>query len=103
VSTKQVNQLRGTPGVPLWQSNYYEHIVASERALRAIRQYIVDNPIRWHLGRYNPAATGRDPQAQALWDSLQNERRHVIDYAQQACYNPPVFAPLPSSDKPGTA
>jgi len=52
-----------------WQRNFYE----SERALQAIRQYIADNPGRWHLDRYNPAATGRDPQAQALWDLLQND------------------------------
>ncbi len=57
-----------------WQRNYYEHVVRSEGALRAIRQYIVDNPARWHLDRYNPAATGRDPQARALWDVLQNDR-----------------------------
>jgi hypothetical protein len=48
VSTKRVNELRGEPGVQLWQRNYYEHIVRSERALNRIRQDIIDNPARWH-------------------------------------------------------
>ena len=30
VSAKRINQLRGTPGTPVWQRNYYEHIVRSE-------------------------------------------------------------------------
>ncbi len=58
----------------LWQRNYYEHMVRTERALQAIQQYIADNPARWHLDRYNPVATGRDPQAQALWELLQSDR-----------------------------
>jgi len=48
VSTKRVNELRGEPGLMLWQRNYYEHIIRSERALNRIRQYIIDNPARWH-------------------------------------------------------
>ena len=69
-SARRINQLRTTPGVPVWQRNYYEHIIRSERALQAIRQYILDNPFRWHLDRYNPAAAGQDPQAKALWQLL---------------------------------
>jgi putative transposase len=26
-STKQINQLRSTPGIPVWQRNYNEHII----------------------------------------------------------------------------
>ncbi len=70
-STKQINLQRGTPGIPIWQRNYYEHIVRSERALDAIREYINDNPLRWELDRYNPQAIGRDPRAASLWNLLQ--------------------------------
>ena len=56
-----------------WQRNYYEYVIRSERALHAIRQYIVANPVRWHLDRYNIAATGRDPQAQVLWKLLRSD------------------------------
>ena len=45
-ATKQINQLRGTPGVPVWQRNYYERVIRNERELEAIRQYIVDNPAK---------------------------------------------------------
>jgi len=55
-----------------WQRNYYEHIIRDERALSAIRQYIRDNPRRWHLDRYNPRAAGEDPQARTLWKLLQS-------------------------------
>jgi len=57
----------------VWQRNYYEHIVRSERALNAIREYIYQNPLRWELDRYNPSAIGRDPQAAALWNLLQED------------------------------
>jgi putative transposase len=38
----------------LWQRNYYEHIIRNEESLTRIRQYIVENPLRWHLDRENP-------------------------------------------------
>lgn len=71
--TKRINQRRDTPGHPVWQRNYWEHIVRTERALDAIRRYIADNPVRWSLDRYNPAATGRDPRAADLWRLLQED------------------------------
>jgi putative transposase len=51
---KRINERRGTPGVPVWQRNYYEHIVRNERELNAIRQYIRDNPGRWAEDAENP-------------------------------------------------
>jgi len=57
----------------LWQRNYWEHIIRNERALNAIRRYIIDNPRRWHLDRYNPDATGPDPQARDLWRMLETD------------------------------
>ena len=32
VSTKRLNEMRNTPGVPVWQRNYYEHIIRSEES-----------------------------------------------------------------------
>ena len=59
-TTKQINQLRGdvetrcnvascvsTPMQPLWQRNYYEHIIRDDTELTRIRQYIINNPKRW--------------------------------------------------------
>ena|SRR6266850_4229294 len=45
-----------------WQRNYYEHIVRNEESLNHIRQYIVDNPIRWDLDRDNPAVITPEPK-----------------------------------------
>ena len=37
-----------------WQRNYYEHIVRGERDLAEIREYIVNNPLKWDLDNENP-------------------------------------------------
>lgn len=51
--TRRVNALRGTPGAPVWQRNYYERIVRSSRQLDALRYYIAENPARWAADRDN--------------------------------------------------
>ena len=45
--TCAINATRNAPGVPLWQRNYYEHIIRDERELHAIRKYIRYNPLKW--------------------------------------------------------
>ncbi|MDR4506569.1 MAG: transposase [Candidatus Scalindua sp.] len=32
-------------GIKLWQPNYHEHIIRNKRALKKIREYIVNNPL----------------------------------------------------------
>lgn len=54
VTTRRINAARHTPGMPVWQRNYYEHIVRDEGELEAIRSYIADNPRRWAEDRENP-------------------------------------------------
>ncbi|MDP2857789.1 MAG: hypothetical protein Q8P50_07410 [Bacillota bacterium] len=56
VSTRRINTMRSAPGAPVWQRNYYEHVVRNERELDRIRQYIILNPSRWAWDRQNPAA-----------------------------------------------
>jgi hypothetical protein len=53
-SARRINEHRQTPGAPVWQRNYYEHIVRDEESLDRIRQYIAENPSCWHLDRENP-------------------------------------------------
>nr|WP_315862938.1 transposase [Thermosynechococcus sp. NK55a] len=65
-TTRHINILRGTPGAPVWQRNYYEHIIRNEDALHRIRQYIATNPLRWHLDRENADRTGRNPD-EKMW------------------------------------
>lgn len=56
-STKKINHIKQTPGVQLWQRNYYEHIIRNEADLNRIREYILYNPARWEQDTENPATT----------------------------------------------
>lgn len=56
-ATKQINTLRATPGAPIWQRNYYEHIIRDDEALRRIREYIANNPALWESDTENPGRT----------------------------------------------
>ena len=44
--TRQINKLRGADACPVWQRNYYEHIVRNEEELNRIREYILGNPMK---------------------------------------------------------
>jgi REP element-mobilizing transposase RayT len=52
--TYMINQIRNTSGIPVWQRNYYEHVIRTEKELNQIREYIVNNPMRWELDTENP-------------------------------------------------
>ena len=52
--TKKINIIRNAPGTPVWQRNYYEHIIRNENALNNIRQYIINNPLSWHQDQLHP-------------------------------------------------
>lgn len=45
--TRQINAVRGTPSVSVWQRNYYERVIRGEEKLQAIREYIFLNPLGW--------------------------------------------------------
>lgn len=55
-TAKRINELRGTPGVPVWQRNYYERIIRSDRELNAVRDYIQHNPLNWARDHDQPQA-----------------------------------------------
>ena len=44
----------------VWQCNYYEHVIRNENKLNKIREYIQNNPLKWHLDRENPERIGID-------------------------------------------
>jgi len=56
--THGINRLHGTKGQPIWQRNYYEHIIRNESSLQEIREYIANNPAQWAIDRENPDAVG---------------------------------------------
>jgi len=52
-SAKQINQVRNTPGISVWQRNYYEHIIRDEKSLENIQKYIINNPLQWYYDNNN--------------------------------------------------
>jgi len=39
----------------VWQRNYYERVIRSDRELDAIREYITQNPLNWMDDEHHPA------------------------------------------------
>lgn len=50
--TKGINALRDNLGGPVWQRNYYEHVIRDEADLASIRDYIAANPACWEDDEY---------------------------------------------------
>ena len=50
----RINTLRQTPGQPVWQRNYHDHIIRSENELNRIREYVVNNALKWEFDKGNP-------------------------------------------------
>jgi putative transposase len=53
-STKRINELRGMAGRRIWQRNYYERIIISDKSYWRIREYIADNPKNWVKDKLHP-------------------------------------------------
>jgi len=53
--TQRINIIRGTPGQPVWQRNYYEHVIRNEIDLEETREYIQNNPLKWPEDENHPA------------------------------------------------
>jgi REP element-mobilizing transposase RayT len=58
-SARRINGLRDTPGVPVWQRNYHEHVIRDELEQDEIRSYISTNPARWLSDNENVANSPR--------------------------------------------
>jgi REP element-mobilizing transposase RayT len=56
----------------LWQGNYYEHIIRTDKALNAIRQYIIDNPAHWKNDRDNLNNERKLPPPEKVEDYLED-------------------------------
>jgi len=50
----RINLMRVTEGVPVWQRNYYEHIIRNEKDLQNKTDYIESNPMLWDDDENNP-------------------------------------------------
>jgi len=38
----------------VWQRNYWEHVIRNDNDLNQIREYIINNPLKWELDDENP-------------------------------------------------
>jgi REP element-mobilizing transposase RayT len=65
-ATKQINEIRGTPGAVVWQRNYYERIVRDEREMSQIWAYIENNPLGWAEDQENPEFAGQNSSDERL-------------------------------------
>ncbi len=52
-SARRINEYQNTKGKPFWQSRFYDHIIRNVEELKRIRQYIIENPLKWELEKYN--------------------------------------------------
>jgi putative transposase len=51
VSTRQSNRIRCTPGIAVWQRNYDDRIIRTQRGLDNGCAYIHANPNQWQRDR----------------------------------------------------
>jgi len=42
---------------PLWQPNYYDHIIRTNDSYIRIKDYIIDNPKNWNTDKFNTNKT----------------------------------------------
>ncbi|WP_353932223.1 transposase [Okeanomitos corallinicola TIOX110] len=53
-TTKKINMIRNTPQNPVWQRNYYDHIIRNDESLARIREYVENNPLSWENDQLHP-------------------------------------------------
>jgi len=52
--TYRKKAMRGLTDPPIWQRNYYDHIIRNDMDYEAIWNYIETNPTKWIDDRLNP-------------------------------------------------
>ena len=50
----RINLMRKTDGIPIWQRNYYEHVIRNDKDLQNKTDYIKANPLLWDEDNENP-------------------------------------------------
>ncbi len=68
----RINLMRGVKAAPVWQRNYYEHIVRNEKELELITEYIDYNPLNWQLDRDNTENTYGLPPFESVDDYIKD-------------------------------
>jgi REP element-mobilizing transposase RayT len=53
--TKRIWKLPHRRGIPIWQRNYYEHVIRNQEGCERIHRYIESNRVMWAEDEENPA------------------------------------------------
>ncbi len=53
-SARQINLIRDTTGIPVWQRGFYDRIIRNSAEMNLIRRYIAENPTRWESDEKYP-------------------------------------------------
>jgi REP element-mobilizing transposase RayT len=51
-----------------WQSRFYEHIIRNDGSLNKIREYIINNPIKWSEDKNNPNTRSLNSKKNKLFE-----------------------------------
>jgi len=58
-ATKQINELRNTPKLPVWQPRFHDHIIRNNGEYQRIKYYIESNPENWEKSKFRIETHGR--------------------------------------------
>ena len=50
--TGSARRLHGLDRMIIWQRGYHEHVIRNEESLMKIKEYVINNPLKWELDRY---------------------------------------------------
>jgi len=79
VSARRINVLRGTPGWPVWQRNYYEHVIRDGDELMRAREYIATNPPGGRRTRKTPMARNGNGKRLVTQQSVDHAVKGICD------------------------
>jgi len=57
ITSRKINKLSGKSEEPIWQRNYYEHVIRDEIDYQAIHDYILSNPLNREKDEKNQKQT----------------------------------------------
>jgi len=61
-TTKCINELRKIKSEKIWQSGFHERVIRNDKELATLREYIFNNPLKWHLDQENPERLNLEPK-----------------------------------------
>jgi REP-associated tyrosine transposase len=56
--SKTIRETLKASGIPIWQRNYYEHVIRNPDDFKKTSAYIRLNPARWEFDLHNPNRNG---------------------------------------------